>query len=695
MHDVDPKISQRMPPLMVLGLTGPVGSGCTTLSRILDNEQGRRHKGRSLTKALASVPWIRLRQGGTTQVDWDYLNMRIDHLYTRRIDTSHTSACDPIDNWAPNTELEQMLELRETAKAMYRLGLYHRKGVHLFRTLSVSSLIVFRALMTVEKPDFSLSNVTDAMKRTKYERFVAVARDHMHIASGKRWLQQAGFAGYADFYKRCYEGVNSDSLENLGAGLDMIHDVARVVKREYWKKHYLDYSEVLQDFGDNIRYCDDPFGQKHPKPVDCAYRLAKGIAQLIYLLWKTKKAAFFVVDCLRNPYEVMYLRHEFANFFLVSLFATEETRRQRVVSDARASLQRLLKRDLTAEEEEKISRTFEEADRRDSGKGIVGSDLLYKQNVTRCSQISDMAINNEMQWTATDSTASEELLRKSLRLLCLSLVPGCTKPNDDEMFMNIAYTMAMKSNCISRQVGSVIIGPAGYVVGAGWNDAGAGRTPCGLRAIRDLCCNEFKPIVDAIKKDREDCAAVIERLSQRVGSPSQGKVADQLCFCLKDAVAEREAIPAEKDRLKKALGVDDEQARVGILAPVKDFLDRAIERQIEEAPPHQLEYCLALHAEENAILQGAKIGGMGIQGGTMYVTCQPCSLCAKKIQQVGLRRVIYTEAYPKSRPDLYMAGIELHQFEGIKPRAYMKLFMPDHDQKEWQQLERDREIALI
>jgi deoxycytidylate deaminase len=37
----------------------------------------------------------------------------------------------------------------------------------------------------------------------------------------------------------------------------------------------------------------------------------------------------------------------------------------------------------------------------------------------------------------------------------------------------------------------------------------------------------------------------------------------------------------------------------------------------------RLEYCKALHAEENAIIQGAKIGGMGVMGSTIYTNEVP------------------------------------------------------------------------
>jgi dCMP deaminase len=55
--------------------------------------------------------------------------------------------------------------------------------------------------------------------------------------------------------------------------------------------------------------------------------------------------------------------------------------------------------------------------------------------------------------------------------------------------------------------------------------------------------------------------------------------------------------------------------------------------------------CLCLHAEQNSIIQAA-YHGVGINGGTMYVTHQPCLTCAKMILNAGLRRVVFGGEYP-------------------------------------------------
>ena len=55
--------------------------------------------------------------------------------------------------------------------------------------------------------------------------------------------------------------------------------------------------------------------------------------------------------------------------------------------------------------------------------------------------------------------------------------------------------------------------------------------------------------------------------------------------------------------------------------------------------------CLCLHAEQNSIIQAA-YHGVGISGGAMYVTHQPCLTCAKMILNAGLGRVVFAGEYP-------------------------------------------------
>ena len=57
------------------------------------------------------------------------------------------------------------------------------------------------------------------------------------------------------------------------------------------------------------------------------------------------------------------------------------------------------------------------------------------------------------------------------------------------------------------------------------------------------------------------------------------------------------------------------------------------------------ELCMALHAEQNSIIQAATLG-QSIESATIYITHQPCVICAKMIINAGIRRIVVREGYP-------------------------------------------------
>ncbi len=75
------------------------------------------------------------------------------------------------------------------------------------------------------------------------------------------------------------------------------------------------------------------------------------------------------------------------------------------------------------------------------------------------------------------------------------------------------------------------------------------------------------------------------------------------------------------------------------------------------------ELCYAVHAEQNAIIQAAKLG-VSIDGATLYCTHQPCAICAKMIINSGISRVVYASGYPdKFSLEMFEeAGVRIEQF---------------------------------
>ena len=76
------------------------------------------------------------------------------------------------------------------------------------------------------------------------------------------------------------------------------------------------------------------------------------------------------------------------------------------------------------------------------------------------------------------------------------------------------------------------------------------------------------------------------------------------------------------------------------------------------------ELCYAVHAEQNAVIQAAKIG-ISIDGATIYCTHQPCVICAKIIINSGIKRIVYVEPYPDEFAVKLCkeAGVELHKLK--------------------------------
>lgn len=90
-----------------------------------------------------------------------------------------------------------------------------------------------------------------------------------------------------------------------------------------------------------------------------------------------------------------------------------------------------------------------------------------------------------------------------------------------------------------------------------------------------------------------------------------------------------------------------------------------------------LDYCRSLHAEENAIFALSRLGSnVNFHNTIMYITAFPCNLCAKKISQLGIRRIVYFEPYPMKEAVkiLNQHGVIQEPFEGVTFRSYFRIY---------------------
>lgn len=74
------------------------------------------------------------------------------------------------------------------------------------------------------------------------------------------------------------------------------------------------------------------------------------------------------------------------------------------------------------------------------------------------------------------------------------------------------------------------------------------------------------------------------------------------------------------------------------------------------------ELCRGLHAEQNVFLQAA-LYGVSLDEATLYITNQPCMICAKMIINAGIREVVICGSYPDKMAQEFLdqAGIKVRK----------------------------------
>lgn len=79
------------------------------------------------------------------------------------------------------------------------------------------------------------------------------------------------------------------------------------------------------------------------------------------------------------------------------------------------------------------------------------------------------------------------------------------------------------------------------------------------------------------------------------------------------------------------------------------------------------ELCFVVHAEQNALIDALN-NSINVKDSVLYVTKQPCIICAKMLINAGIKRIVYLKEYPDNYSEslLKEAGIKI---EKIKEEA--------------------------
>ena len=275
------------------------------------------------------------------------------------------------------------------------------------------------------------------------------------------------------------------------------------------------YIKVYQAAGNSIRrtgLVSINYASQEFKPY-AVYHLPKTINRVIRVIKKIKFGkAFIVIDAIRNPYEAKYLKEKYSAFYLVSINAPNENRKQ--------YLQKVHK--FTVDE-------IDELERRESGKTVINDSDFISQNVKKCIEMSDIHLFNPKNEPDNNNVLKAQVAW----YFALMLHPGLVTPTALERVMQIAYAAKSNSGCISRQVGAVVTDSNFSVKAIGWNDVAKGQVPCNLRSLDGLE-NNFDEVTYSIYERTNDEFRAAARVEFNKVSDKGSLKGKNLSYCFKD-----------------------------------------------------------------------------------------------------------------------------------------------------------------
>jgi len=343
-----------------------------------------------------------------------------------------------------------------------------------------------------------------------------------------------------------------------------------------------------------------------------------------------------IVDSLKHPDEVKLLKAVYGNmFYLFAVLCPEQIMKTRLNTNKHIKRGKeviLMERDKSEE------------------KGF-GQQLLETLHYA------DFFIRND--------DVNVTMLRKKLkRYINLILGNSFITPTIDEYAMYCAQSAALKSACLSRQVGASIISENGDLISTGCNEVpkcGGGHYSTDDEGADGRCMNMFgqKCHNQMYKKEiLQSINEIIKESEKEIGNDNLLKISDQL---------------SKHDRIKNLL-----------------------------------EFSRSVHAEMDAIINVARLGNGSLKNASLYCTTFPCHNCARHIIVSGIRKVYYIEPYEKSLArELHGDAIEFDSkitnkpidkvvfvpFEGVAPKQYINLFMADERKADGKRIEQDLSVS--
>lgn len=417
---------------IIIGLTGRIGSGCTTTAEFM-----------SKNKEEHNLKKICINDYST---DKDRKKNIIDTYYRKNWEKFQIiRASDIITLFILKYDFDELNKIlkefnekvKEVKKLIEEKNIFPKKEEQLFNRLKFYSEIVF------------LNDSFKELYNSQHEKFKNI---HSEIYSDSTALS------LNDFNK-----LFTDELVEFSNSL----------KKSFSVNSYKNYTDIFQLFGDNIRLYGDIKLNESIKNANNIYSISKCINQVIKKIraynesLTPKKPTLIVIDAIRNSLESMYFKERYSAFYLFAINSNDDDIEDRLHQNS----------NMTRED---IRR---QSNKEHQDKSLKSLENFVSQNIQDCISSSDIFIVNNGKYNSDNFL---ELYGQIIKYISLIMHPGLITPSLDEKMMQIAYTAKLNSGCLSRQVGASITNKFGSLKAIGWNSVAEGQTPCLLRNVNEL-----------------------------------------------------------------------------------------------------------------------------------------------------------------------------------------------------------------
>ena len=402
----------------------------------------------------------------------------------------------------------------------------------------------------------------------------------------------------------------------IGSGCSYIAETIPSIADEKYK--YYKLSNIIRDELANEGITDPTITQLQDKGDELRTESNKGgylIHELINKIYddpQFKEGTGIIIDGIKNESEIKTLR-QFPYFFLFSVHASTEILNKR-------------------RNKKGAQEAPEETYSRDQDEGFV-----FGQQVKKCNYLSDIVILNEKEFANVDTSSKQkyitDIYQKYVKLI-ERLKDGKKSPQHtpsvDEFCMTTAYAVSKLSSCLKRKVGAVVVNETNIanpdnqsptpgqinslpcIVSTGYNEVPLGSHKCIYHEDFEMCYRDHLQEIHAEKiKHCPECGTKIKE------------------FIVTCPQCKTEYQGYKKFCRTCQIELEDEYICNCGIKTFKEHLPGE-----KKTPGKLLDMCRALHAEENALLNLVNNNSSKNEDLTLYVTTQPCNLCANKNHMV-------------------------------------------------------------